>query len=690
MKVADQIGSTYRKWANGTNKPEKKKDKKLKAIEWYSRIKKDYPNDFDNRMQYGFAMALLLKPTDASEIRNGVKVLINILKQGKDKGAISKLLELWDVDDTMERILLYEHELKESISNHQYNVLIEAIVNIAANKNCFDSEIYRTLQKLFKDRQTIHEIRLSICRYLMKYVIYRTYQSLDIEEISSFTKEIIEIIVNTEYDDRIDWRDYLSEFLGSVKGSYLEFFVKAIKEEIDDLQNCISRLDETTFKEAAKQLISDLRSLRMKLDDIQLIEDSVNIDEELTTKEHHYKAKAGHDINYIQNNYLEEETFISKYEWARLDDFLFETFDYLSLYAQDGKCELEVKCDETDVFLILSINSQEDVLGNIQNRFEELNIQDKKFIPNMQPGEIKVQIVFKKKGKRIEAPFKRLLEYSSDTYFNVIVENYWDNFKRMVKEEIPIDRQDVLDKIVRYTLSQIDSLITKAKGKIFIFANELHDIKHLIGDSVLTPDQKSVRINNIKWRFREIRFLTRSYLHPEREENTFSISDLLREIGDDFLSISDKDLNIEININSEENDKFHYYGNKDQIEMIFEELFDNAQDAIRKKSKDYNPAERYEPVIMISIKRRSIEDKLEILFEDNGVGCPAGSTVDGILVSTPSGDNNSTGFGLNIIKRIFENYEGGKFEISSSETGKDSHMKFLIELPAFSIREKPE
>jgi tetratricopeptide (TPR) repeat protein len=178
---ADQIGATYREWAEELTLTEQERfEIKNKAIEWYQILSEKYQDD--KIIRFGLAKSYLLKPLGKEHIQDGVRIISNIIKSGIDsksyitrndidKRSIRELLSLWskNYDDTIKRIILGENKLTTNEYNH--NLIIEESINIAKEQNIFELDAVNTFKIIFIENRN-KRVRNAICKYFMKFVIW--------------------------------------------------------------------------------------------------------------------------------------------------------------------------------------------------------------------------------------------------------------------------------------------------------------------------------------------------------------------------------------------------------------------------------------------------------------------------------------------------------------------------------------
>ncbi len=119
-------------------------------------------------------------------------------------------------------------------------------------------------------------------------------------------------------------------------------------------------------------------------------------------------------------------------------------------------------------------------------------------------------------------------------------------------------------------------------------------------------------------------------------------------------------------------------GNMTQLEEVFFNFIDNANDAIVERKQTFKE-ENYRGRITISASPKT-EETLEIIVEDNGMGV---RNEDAKKVFTPFfttkiSSRKGTGLGLYVIRRIINEVHKGKIQFESQyKTG----TKFIVELP---------
>lgn len=121
-----------------------------------------------------------------------------------------------------------------------------------------------------------------------------------------------------------------------------------------------------------------------------------------------------------------------------------------------------------------------------------------------------------------------------------------------------------------------------------------------------------------------------------------------------------------ISIVIESEDNLIAMGNEDLLLWVFENLIKNAIDAI-------DSAEG-----QIHIKAETFEDQIKILFSDNGCGMnPAAQKI--VFKPGYSTKKRGWGLGLTLVKRIVEDYHGGRIKVVHSAPGEGS--KILVTFP---------
>ncbi len=119
-------------------------------------------------------------------------------------------------------------------------------------------------------------------------------------------------------------------------------------------------------------------------------------------------------------------------------------------------------------------------------------------------------------------------------------------------------------------------------------------------------------------------------------------------------------------------------GNMAQLEEVFFNFIDNANDAIAERKQTFKE-ENYRGRITISASSKT-EEIMEIIVEDNGIGV---KNEDSKKVFTPFfttkvSSRKGTGLGLYVIRRIINEVHKGKIKFESQyKTG----TRFIVELP---------
>jgi len=122
-------------------------------------------------------------------------------------------------------------------------------------------------------------------------------------------------------------------------------------------------------------------------------------------------------------------------------------------------------------------------------------------------------------------------------------------------------------------------------------------------------------------------------------------------------------------------------GNMAQLEEVFFNFIDNANDAIAERKTELKEA-GYRGKITISAKPKE-PDKIEITVEDNGMGIKDANDekVFTPFFTTKTSSRKGTGLGLYVIRRIITDTHHGKIAFESQH---QHGTRFIIELPVAS------
>lgn len=689
---ADQIGATYREWAEELTLTEQERfEIKNKAIEWYQILSEKYQDD--KIIRFGLAKSYLLKPLGKEHIQDGVRIISNIIKSGIDsksyitrndidKRSIRELLSLWskNYDDTIKRIILGKNKLTTNEYNH--NLIIEESINIAKEQNIFELDAVNTFKIIFIENRN-KRVRNAICKYFMKFVICECFKSNNLQDIQNTIKGVIRIVLETS--DTNELLEYLAEFLGSEKGAYLEFLVKEIYPDIKYVEDTIIALNENNCVDTANELRSGIASVKKRLESIEFIsinKELANIKKEFENRQDFYRTSIGSFIDFSVKLGL-EETYCSQAIWDNIDDFVNNTLTiFNSELHLSGSCTLRVKRSDQDESLLINIEfldaqqeSWHQVVKDIKKSYEGegLNV----LVNEVHNGFI-VQKEFKIEDKKISTIFKSLYDFIITTYAAFGKTHYWQDIYAIVKNEIKLNSPNIQEEIVNQLLLQISTLFKRSKNLIFVFLNEPHDLKHLCTRDDIPHEERITRINRIKENIREISFFTRGF-HSKETKEEFSIRDIILNIKKEFEGSQVRDnLFVKIDLGFQEDDGFNLIGIPGDIEAIIKNLFHNAYGAIKKN----NFSDKQKPEIKITLKRK--DNEYEILFSDNGIGIPEGKNVSDLINESMQNiqvdAKTKSGVGLLLMTTIVNKYQG-YFDIDKSATGENSGTTFLIKLP---------
>ncbi|MBT4731188.1 tetratricopeptide repeat protein, partial [Candidatus Woesearchaeota archaeon] len=677
---ADQAGATYRDWVKEEGLSEQMKHElKKKAIEWYLTIKEDHPED--TRIPYGLAKSYLLEPQNKEDIDTGVAILTNMLSKNTDRKAIKELLYLWsnNLNNTIEEIILNNYEIGVSGSSHTF--LICEIVKVSKDANIFAPDVVRTFQNVFTENHDVN-IRNSICKYFMKYMIYTCYQTANLKGIRDIIQGPLKTILDVE--DQEKSLQYLTEFLGAEKGAYLEFLVEIIQPNIKKIEGLVKALDEDNYSDFASQIRLEIISTKERLKSIEFVsfdEGLVDIKKEIEHRHERYSLLAGRDMELLCKLDIKDNC-CSKTAWNEIDSLIFDILDIAKDSYLIGLCTLTIKSSNQSGPLLVSAefcDSQQEgwseIISTIKEKFADRGI-NASFIKKQ--DSLIIQKSFKIGEGKISTPFKKLFDFIVTTYAAPNNANYWEKINRLAREEIILNGLNIQEKVENNLLLQISTLFSRAKSLIFIFLNEPHDLHHLC-TSDLPLEERSRRIDRVKENIKEISFFTRGFFSKKTKEE-FSIRETMLRIIQEYENISVFD-NMRVKIIFEEkvNDAYSFVGISDDIEMVIKNLFYNAFGALKKRN---NLSGKFNPVIRISIDKKGRE--YEILFSDNGIGISGDKNVSDLITDftqKPVNDEKSkSGIGLYIISTLVNCYQG-YFDIKSSRTGDNSGTIFIVRLP---------
>jgi len=138
-----------------------------------------------------------------------------------------------------------------------------------------------------------------------------------------------------------------------------------------------------------------------------------------------------------------------------------------------------------------------------------------------------------------------------------------------------------------------------------------------------------------------------------------------------------KDINLERNFNS---NLPKMKGNFTQLQEVFFNLIDNANDAMIQRRKELNEQDFKAALI---IAARNLGDKLEIYIQDNGMGVKTENIQKMFtpFFTTKLSSKKGTGLGLYVIRQIIEEIHGGKVSVVS-EHGKGTEIKIVLPVAA--------
>ncbi|MBU4321469.1 MAG: tetratricopeptide repeat protein [Nitrospinae bacterium] len=701
VDALDQIGATYREWAKESTLTEPEKAEiKQKATKCYESILNQQP---DNRFTlYGLAKSYLLEPLTNGYIYKAKQCLIGILKsdigskshishKDIDCKVIKELLYLWakHYDDTIAKILSGKSQLIEHLDTFTHSFIAKEIVEIAKGENIFSQHIVDKFKNVFSENQS-KGIRKTICQYLMKHIIFRCYQSASLGELQTLIKEAVELILMPAYKKRKaqgDAVEYLSEFLGSEMLSYLEFLGDKTYIEIRELEDLVWALDEEksdSVFQTAPLIKQKLPYLKDKLDDISFsFTETVDIYGILREKQRTYLNRLGENITLIANIPEIKDVYVSQTAWKKVDDFIFEIIDTPKKSGISGLYKLIAEHDRQIVSLSVIAefqDSQEEraiIISDIKGIFQ------KKY-PELYNKGVKVSFKSHADGFSIGIPFERKERFLEPFKFNDIL-NFLEScyplppariseVYKYIERDIRLEELNIQEKIVSHLLSQVGTLLSKAKNKFNLFLKEPHELPKLINPK-LTHDEMRIKIRNIKETFRNRFFFLRSfrYSETEKEEEVFSLDKAIKAIADtvvEYRHIPIRNLQVNTTFEVEKDKIFLFRGYREHIEYIIRNLLSNAYKAIDEKLRHTT----FKPEIKISLHKEG--KNYEILFSDNGIGMPSGYKVKDLMIN--SKQRTGTGIGLNIIQQIVNHYRG-EFEIFKSENG--AGAAFIIKLP---------
>jgi len=124
-------------------------------------------------------------------------------------------------------------------------------------------------------------------------------------------------------------------------------------------------------------------------------------------------------------------------------------------------------------------------------------------------------------------------------------------------------------------------------------------------------------------------------------------------------------------------DGFKIKGNLIQLQEVFFNFIDNANDAIAERKATLKE-EGYRG--KITIRARALADRVEIIFEDNGMGIKEENEkkIFTPFFTTKMSSRRGTGLGLYVIRRIIEDMHKGTI---THESQYKSGTRFIVELP---------
>lgn len=676
----DQVGATYREWAKeeGLSEQEKSDFKKV-AIDWYIAFQKDYPED--RIIPYGLAKSYLLEPLKREDVDKGVTILADMLSKDIDREVIKELLCLWskNINDTIKEIILNNY--KSDVSGSRHSLLLCEIVKISKESNIFTPDVVSTFQGVFAETHDVN-IRNSICKYFMKYMIYTCYQTADLKIIQKAIKEPIEIILGVE--DQEESHRYLTECLGAEKGAYLEFLVEIIQPDIKKIEELVRALNEDNYSDFANQIRQEIVSIKERLKSIKFVsfdEGLVDIKKEIEHRHERYSFLAGRDMELLFKLNVKDNCY-SKAVWDEIDSLIFDILDVAKDSYFFGSCKLTITSNDQCDFLLVSAefcNSQQEgwsvIVSTIKEKLANRGT-NASFIKKH--DSFVAEKNFRIGEGEISTPFRKLFDFIRTTYAAPNNANYWKDIYGLAKEEIRLDSFNIQEEIENLLLLQISILFSRAKDLIYIFLNEPHDLHHLCTPNLPLEDRLR-RINRVKESTKQISFFTKGFFAKKTKEK-FPIRKAILRIIREFENIPVFD-NMQVKTLFEEkaNDKFNFVGSPEDIDMIIRNLFYNAFGALKKRK---NLSGRFNPVIKISIDKKDRE--YEILFCDNGIGIPEDKKVRDLIIDfsqEPENDEKSkSGIGLYIISTLVNCYQGD-FDIESSRTGDNSGTTFFVRLP---------
>ncbi|MBT9170395.1 MAG: hypothetical protein DDT18_00736 [Actinobacteria bacterium] len=580
-------------------------------------------------------------------------------------------------ENTIKEIILGKNELSQNLTHDSHSFLLREIIEIAKYESIFANDIIDTFYNVFLTSQDKWICR-GICKYLMRYTIYKFYQQNTLNEIQNSIREFLKLIFTNAVTNKLETLVYLSDFLGSERGAYKEFLDERVYHEVKEICDIIwgelseERIDK--ISEVASQLILKIKSLKDTLDTIgsfSFAEESVNIKEEFERRKDNYRAWAGNNIE-LSMSMQDEELRVLKSLWDKVDNFILNSLEIFRDKGLGGQYSLMAEHDSRSVqfFLISKFSDSgenwQETSVNIEDKFaaDICNRGLKSSFTKQTTGFIG-WIVFETVEKPPSSFFNNLLDFLESTLWLPVRSGWWKQVESLVKDEISLELPDIQEKLVSHTLVQIDKLSKKTKDLLKVFLNIPHDLKNLITTS--SPKEMRIRIRRAKNDLRNISFFQKDFLFPDGEERTISIGGLISSVRREFeypIKVSSLQKEVSIHIHPE-NDEFpliDYYANSEEhIKMMFTNLFYNAYDSLKKKI--CQSPEDFKPEIRISISMEN--DYYKILFSDNGVGLSEGANKEA-----------STGVGHAIISTLAQHYKG-EFKNIPSEEG----ATFLIKLP---------
>lgn len=151
---------------------------------------------------------------------------------------------------------------------------------------------------------------------------------------------------------------------------------------------------------------------------------------------------------------------------------------------------------------------------------------------------------------------------------------------------------------------------------------------------------------------------------PKLQSMVFKLNDLLEEI---YILMRHKLESRKIQIEFPSKENYSFYGDSEQLRLVFLNLILNAVQAMQKNGK-----------IFIRIEKRLNERVMLLYVRDTGPGIPEENFIkifDPYFTTRPDG----TGLGLALVRRIVEEHDGRIFARNHEEGGAEFILQFPLE-----------